>query len=333
MRKIIWYDEYIHRNRKGMFNVSMKNSKLWFILLALVLVLAACGQSNQHKEGNKQNQQSDKTTEQTSSKDDKANDKSYKRIISLMPSNTEILYELGLGKNIVGVSTVDDYPKDVKKGKKQFDSMNLNKEALLKAKPDLILAHESQKGSSKKILDSVANSGVKVVYVKDAQSLDQAYDTFKQIGKVTGREKEADDLVDETKRNVDKVIKSVPRHNKKQSVFMEVSSKPEIYTAGKDTFFNDMLEKLGAENSFSNIKGWKAVDKESIIKKNPDILISTEGISKADYYKIIKQRDGFSQINAVKNERVETVNGDEISRPGPRIDEGLKQLKDAIYKR
>lgn len=53
-----------------------------------------CGQSNQHKEGNKQNQQSDKTTEQTSSKDDKANDKSYKRIISLMPSNTEILYEL-----------------------------------------------------------------------------------------------------------------------------------------------------------------------------------------------------------------------------------------------
>lgn len=61
-----------------------------------------------------------------------------------------------------------------------------------------------------------------------------------------------------------------------------------------------MLEKLGAENSFSNIKGWKAVDKESIIKKNPDILISTEGISKADYYKIIKQRDGFSQINAVK---------------------------------
>lgn len=91
--------------------------------------------------------------------------------------------------------------------------MNLNKEALLKAKPDLILAHESQKGLLK-ILDSVANSGVKVVYVKDAQSLDQAYDTFKQIGKVTGREKEADDLVDETKRNVDKVIKSVPRHNK-----------------------------------------------------------------------------------------------------------------------
>ena len=61
-----------------------------------------------------------------------------------MPSNTEILYELGLGDDVIGVSTVDDYPKEVK-DKKQFDAMKLNKESLMKAKPDLILAHESQK--------------------------------------------------------------------------------------------------------------------------------------------------------------------------------------------
>ena len=82
--------------------------------------------------------------------------------------------------------------------------MNLNKEALLKVKPDLILAHESQKGTSKKVLDSLEKNGVKVVYVKDAQSLDQTYETFKQIGKVTGREHEANELVDETKHNVEK---------------------------------------------------------------------------------------------------------------------------------
>ena len=80
---------------------------------------------------------------------------------------------------------VDDYPKTCKQ---QFDAMNLNKEALLKAKPDLILAHESQK-SSAKTLDSLADSGVKVVYVKDAQSLNQVYDSFEQVGKVTHREK------------------------------------------------------------------------------------------------------------------------------------------------
>ena len=299
----------------------MLHKKMWLVLVALMLVLAACGQSNQSNKSSE--------SEQSSSNDHQT----YKRIVSLIPSNTEILYELGLGKYVVGVSTVDDYPKDVKKGKQQFDAMNLNKEDLLKAKPDLILAHESQKGTSKKVLDSIEKSGVKVVYVKDEQSLEQTYDTFKQVGEVTGREKQADELINETKKNVEKVVKSVPKHHQSQSVFMEVSSKPDIYTAGQGTFFDDMLNKLDAKNSFSNIEGWKAVDKESIIKKNPDILISTEGLSKSDYYKIIKKRGGFEQIKAVKNERVETVNGDEISRPGSRIDEGLKELRDAIYKR
>lgn len=301
----------------------MLNKKLWILLSLVMLILVACGQNDQHKQEDKQSNQSDSNSKEHS----------YKRIVSLMPSNTEILYELGLGKDVVGVSTVDDYPKDVKKGKEQFNTMNLNKEALLKVKPDLILAHESQKGTSKKVLDSLEKNGVKVVYVKDAQSLDQTYEAFKQIGKVTGREHEANELIDETKHNVEKVIKSVPRHHRSQSVFMEVSSKPEIYTAGKHTFFDDMLAQLDAKNSFSNIEGWKPVDKEGIIKKNPDILISTEGLSKSDYYKVIKKRDGFRQIKAVKNGRIETVNGDEISRPGPRIDEGLKQLRDAIYKR
>ncbi|PNN21802.1 ABC transporter substrate-binding protein [Staphylococcus haemolyticus] len=303
--------------------MNVLNKKLWILLSLVMLILVACGQNDQHKQEDKQSNQSDSNSKEHS----------YKRIVSLMPSNTEILYELGLGKDVVGVSTVDDYPKDVKKGKEQFNTMNLNKEALLKVKPDLILAHESQKGTSKKVLDSLEKNGVKVVYVKDAQSLDQTYETFKQIGKVTGREHETNELIDETKHNVEKVIKSVPRHHMSQSVFMEVSSKPEIYTAGKHTFFDDMLAQLDAKNSFSNIEGWKPVDKESIIKKNPDILISTEGLSKSDYYKVIKKRDGFRQIKAVKNGRVETVNGDEISRPGPRIDEGLKQLRDAIYKR
>ena len=68
---------------------------------------------------------------------------------------------------------------------------------------------------------------------------------------------------------------------------MEVSSKPEIYTE-QTYIFDDMLSQLDAKNSFSNIEGWKPVDKEGIIKKNPDILISTEGLSKSDYYKVIK---------------------------------------------
>lgn len=293
----------------------------WIIMMSLLIILAGCSQNEQH--------QTDKD-----SKDQSTTGKTpYHRIVSLMPSNTEILYELGLENRIVGVSTVDDYPKNVKKGKKQFDAMSLNKEALLKAKPDLILAHESQKSSSEKVLDALKKEGVKVVYVKDAQSLKETYETFKSIGKLTHREKQANQLVNETKDNVDKVIQSIPKHQKQPKVFMEVSSQPDIYTAGKHTFFNDMLKQLDAKNSFDDIDGWKSVSKQSIVKHNPDILISTEGKSQAEYEKIIEKRGGFDKTNAVKHHRIETVNGDEISRPGPRIDDGLKELRNAIYQK
>ena len=287
-----------------------KSIKFISFVAILIVLLAACSTEQKEK------QHADKVK--------------YDRIISLMPSNTEILYELGLGKKVIGVSTVDDYPKEVK-DKKQFDAMKLNKESLLKAKPDLILAHESQKSTAGDVLKSLKQSGVKVVYVKDAQSISEMYDSFKQVGEVTGKLSKAKALVKETKQNIKNIKASVPKDAKSQKVFMEVSSEPEIYTAGKQTFFNDMLETLKAKNSFSNIEGWQKVSKEDIIKKNPDIMISTMGISEKSYQKMVEQRGGFDKITAVKKGELKAVNGDEISRPGPRIDDGLKALKEAIY--
>ncbi|RIL77288.1 ABC transporter substrate-binding protein [Staphylococcus cohnii] len=289
-----------------------KRTKLLCLLLVFIVILSACGTKSDQKH------------------DSQSEGHTYKRIISLMPSNTEILYELGLGDDVIGVSTVDDYPKEVK-DKKQFDAMKLNKESLMKAKPDLILAHESQKATNDKVLKGLKDNGVKVVYVKDAQSIDEMYESFMQIGKVTHKEKASKKLVKETKQNIERVKNSVPDDAKEQKVFMEISSEPEIYTAGKQTFFDDMLTQLKAENSFSNLNGWQKVSKEDIIKQNPDLMISTMGISSSEYQKMIRKRGGFSQIKAVQHNKVKAVNGDEISRPGPRIDDGLKKLKEAIY--
>ena len=122
----------------------MLNKKLWILLSLVMLILVACGQNDQHKQEDKQSNQSDSNSKEHS----------YKRIVSLMPSNTEILYELGLEK-ILWVFLQWTITLKMLKKEKQFDTMNLNKEALLKVKPDLILAHESQKGTSKKVLDSL----------------------------------------------------------------------------------------------------------------------------------------------------------------------------------
>ncbi|WP_422404083.1 ABC transporter substrate-binding protein [Mammaliicoccus sp. JADD-157] len=294
----------------------MKLFRVVYLLFAAIIVLSGC-QSNTDNEKNEAKQESKEKVE-------------YKRIISLIPSNTEILYELGLGDKVVGVSTVDDYPKDVK-DKKQFDAFKLDTEALMKAKPDLILAHESNKSTQEKDLKKLIDAGVKVVYIDDANSINEMYQTFKQVGKVTGKEKEANKLVDKVKNDIEKVKKDIPEDKQGKQVFMEISSQPDIYTSGKNTFYDDMLTSIKAKNVFHDEEGWIKTDKESILKRNPDVMITTSGQSEEEYKKLNNNRDGFDQVNAVKNDSVYALNADKISRPGPRLAEGLEELADKIY--
>lgn len=294
----------------------MKRLNVFYLILAALIVLSGCQSGNSD---------SNKETKQEST--DK---KEYKRIVSLIPSNTEILYELGLGDKVVGVSTVDDYPKDVK-NKKKFDAFKLDTEALLKAKPDLILAHESNQSTQEKDLKKLSDAGVKVVYIDDANSINEMYETFKQVGKVTGKEREAKQLVRKVKSEINNVIKQVPKEQQGKQVFMEISSQPDIYTSGSNTFYDDMLNSIKAENIYHDQEGWIKTDKESILKRNPDVMITTSGQNEDEYQKLNNNRDGFEQVKAVKEKHVHALNADMISRPGPRLAKGLKELSDKVY--
>lgn len=294
----------------------MKRLNVIYLILAALIVLSGCQSGNSD---------SNKETKQEST--DK---KEYKRIVSLIPSNTEILYELGLGDKVVGVSTVDDYPKDVK-NKKKFDAFKLDTEALLKAKPDLILAHESNQSTQEKDLKKLSDAGVKVVYIDDANSINEMYETFKQVGKVTGKEREANQLVRKVKSEINNVIKEVPKEQQGKKVFMEISSQPDIYTSGSNTFYDDMLNSIKAENIYHDQEGWIKTDKESILKRNPDVMITTSGQNEDEYQKLNNNRDGFEQVKAVKEKHVHALNADMISRPGPRLAKGLKELSDKVY--
>lgn len=293
----------------------MKLRQLMVLVCATMLLLAGC------------NYKGDKPGGNTSS-----SERAPERIISLMPSNTEILYELGVGDRVVGVSTVDDYPKEVQ-NKKQFDAMNLDKEELIKTQPDLILAHETQKATQGKVLDSLEKSGVNVEYVHDVQSIDEMYDTFHFIGKLVDKKEEADDLVKETQNNIKEIKKTIPETKTSPNVYVEVASNPELYTVGGGTFIDDMLKQINAKNVFHDVEGWPKVSKEQVIKKDPDVMLSIAGTKTEDYQKEVSQRDGFDKVTAVKDDHVKALNDDMLSRPGPRLDEGLQRLRDAIYEK
>ncbi|TDL97975.1 ABC transporter substrate-binding protein [Macrococcus brunensis] len=249
-------------------------------------------------------------------------DQSGDRIVSLMPSNTEILYEMGLGDEVVGVSTNDDYPKDVKT-KEQFDSFNLNKEQLLRAKPSVIVTHESARASQQKVLDSLKDKGIKIVYVKEAKKLDEIDDTVMQIAESVDHEKEGKELAERIDQDKKRVLKKYS-HLPEKKVFIEVSSEPDIYTAGQHTIMDDMLSKLKMSNTFHDIEGWQPVALETVVRRKPDVMLSVTGAKAEDYRALVKKRPGL------KNVKTHTLNDDWITRPGPRISKGLEELAKAL---
>lgn len=251
------------------------------------------------------------------------------RIISLIPSNTEILYDLGVDKDIIGVSSVDDYPEQVK-NKEKFDGMKLDYEAILKAKPTIVFAHESMEKAQEKTLQKLKSKGIKVVVVNDADSFDALYKSIGQIASVVDKEAEGKALIKNIKKQIEETAMKYKKDVHGKKVFLEISSHPDIYTGGNHTLMNDLLKQLGAVNIFSGIEGYQAVSTEAIVKKNPDIIISTSGLSKEALNKEVKSRNGFKNVEAVKQDQIYAVDPDTVSRPGPRIAQGMETIAKAI---
>ncbi|MGZ9792096.1 ABC transporter substrate-binding protein [Bacillus atrophaeus] len=251
-----------------------------------------------------------------------------KKIVSLMPSNTEITYALGLGDKVIGVTKNDTYPKEVKKVEKVGD-MNVNAEKVISLKPDLVLAHESAISSSADAMKQLKDAGITVLTVNDAKSFQEVYQSIEMIGEATGAEDKAEKLISSMKSDLQEIkdkAKTISEKDEK-TVFVEVSPAPEIYTTGKDTFMNEMLNVIHAKNAASGQTGWVQMTDEAIVKLNPDAIVTADGEKAAD----VEKRDGWNVINAVKHHNVYNVDPDLVTRSGPRLIEGVEELAESIY--
>ncbi|WP_052947343.1 ABC transporter substrate-binding protein [Aneurinibacillus tyrosinisolvens] len=189
-------------------------------------------------------------------------DKEPQKIVSVMPSTTEIAFALGLGDKVVGVSNYDDYPKEAA-AKKKVGDLNVSIEKVVSLEPDLVLADTG----NGKAVDNLRKAGIPVI-ATEAKTLDDIYGMIEMIGKATGTSDKANDVVGKMKEDVKQVeekVKSVPA-DKKPKVWVEVDSK--LYTAGKGTFINDMIAMAGGENIASDVDGWKQLSEEKIIERS-----------------------------------------------------------------
>ncbi|KAA6450614.1 ABC transporter substrate-binding protein [Bacillus swezeyi] len=304
------------------------------LLLSLLLaagVLSGCGSA----EAPAQQQKQEKTAEAFPAEVKDASGKEIKiekepqKIVSLMPSNTEITYALGLGKKVVGVTDFDTYPKEVKDVEK-IGGMEFNTEKIISLNPDLVLAHASSMQSAEEGLKQLRDAGISVVMVNDATSFEETYQSINMIGEATGAKHEAGDLVKSMKSDLAAIKEKAESisESEQKKVFVEVSPAPDIYTTGKGTFMNEMLEAIHAKNAASEQEGWAKMTEESIIKLNPDVIVTTNGASSVGE---IKKRSGWSNVKAIQNNEVYDVDPDLVTRPGPRLIKGVEELAENIY--
>lgn len=314
--------------------------KIWQLVSVLMMafvLLVGCSQGDTQQSSTDKTNTTSQTNDKTSTypmtvKDALGNHIEFKeapkRIVSLVPSNTEILFALGLEHEIVGVNDNDDYPKAATK-KTKIGGMEFNVEKVLSLKPDAVFAHESNAKSVEAGLQQLKDAGIPVFVVKSATSFEETYSTIKQLGQITNKEQKADQIITSMKEKV-KDVQAKVANVKQRTAFVETADEPDIFTAGKDTFMQEIFDLAKIKNVVDDQSGWFKIDTEEIVKRNPDTIIVMEDYV-PNIVEKVKKRQGFDSITAVKNDAVVKVDQDLTARTGPRLADGLEEIAKAVY--
>ncbi len=247
------------------------------------------------------------------------------RIISLAPSNTEILFALGLEDRIVGVTQFCNYPEAAKDKPRVAGYSTPDIEKVVSLEPDLILAESIHEKTALSAMESV---GLTVI-VMSAKSLDTVLQDITLVGQITGKSKAAAQLVDEMRNRIEAITaKTESLAPEQRPRVLYVIWHDPIWTMGSETFSNDLIQKAGGENIFADdFKKSRVVSLEAVIDRNPQVIIvSGMGATKDLIYNSIKTHPRLSTVEAMINGRVYQVDGDLVERPGPRIVDGLEQV-------
>lgn len=253
------------------------------------------------------------------------------KIISLSPNTTEVLFAVGAGDNVIGVTQFADYPQEATEVEKIGTITEPNIEKIVSMEPDIVFAAEVNKMET---LNRLKELGIKVAGFK-ANSVNMAIDNIQKFGVLTGNEDKADKIVAEMhikiaeiKNLIDKKLENKDRPR----LFYELWSDP-LYTAGVDNFIDDMIHMAGGYNIGRLAETqWPQFSLEKLLVEDPEVYISTPHSAEMKVsVESIKNRERFQSITAIKNGRVYVIDQDILNRPSPRLVTGLALLTKAIW--
>lgn len=252
------------------------------------------------------------------------------RFVSLAPSNTEILFALGLDDKVVGVTDFCDYPEEAKAIEK-LGGIEPNLEKIVALNPDLVLAIGGSPAQVEKATE-MEKLGLAVL-VLEPGDIEGIMANIELVGKAAGAEKEASELVTEMRKRFDDITARVKGAESRPKVFFELDatdpSKP--YTPGPGSFIDALITLAGGSNVGAGAKmQWAQLSTEEIIAQDAEVIV----LGDANYgvtAEMVKERPGWSVITAVKNAAIYPIDDVLVSRPGPRIIDGLEALTRIIH--
>jgi iron complex transport system substrate-binding protein len=250
-----------------------------------------------------------------------------KRIISLAPNITEILFSLGLDEEIVGVSIHCNFPEKAKSRVQVGSYISLDFEKITSLKPDLIIATGA--GNTRDMVDRLGKLGFQT-YVIYPKNFDDILQSIAHIGQVVNRDREARSIIEGMRKRSQRVIE-LTRGLPRPKVFIQIGDAPMV-TVGKGSFADDLIRLAGGENISGKEKEvYPRFGMEEILKRSPEVIVISSMNPKGDYQKILQEWTRWKTLPAVKNGRIHLIDSDLLDRPSPRIIDGLEELVRVLH--
>ena len=251
-------------------------------------------------------------------------------IVSLAPTATEMLYAISAGSQVKAVDSLSDYPASAPVTK--LSAYQPNAEAIANYKPDLVIISNNIGGITAKL----TALGVPVLDLPAAATLSDVYAEFSELGQATGRQAQATAEDATLKSDIAKIVASEPAHTKPLTYFYELSANP-YYSTTSSTFVGSLLSLLGMKSIADTVTGaasaggYPEVSDEFIVKANPDyILLADTGADGGQTPATVSKRPGWSELSAVKDHKIISLNADIASRWGPRVPDLLQEIVAAM---
>ena len=250
------------------------------------------------------------------------------KIISLAPSVTEILYHLGLGDKVVAVDNNTNYPPEAAKKPMVSGFKYLGIEVIMSLKPDIIFAADINKND----IPTLEQYNLKV-FVLAPKNISGIFNDFKLVGKIMGIEEKANADVAVLEGRVKAVTeKTLAQGTGKPRVYLELDAYMGYYTYGPNSFGDELIIKSGGENiAHGTSSQYPSLGAEYIIAADPQMIIYQTGPWTMTTPDGIKTRTGWDNITAVRNNALYGVDGDLVSRPGPRIVDALEAIAKDVH--